>query len=559
MDQLGNTERITKEAGNDAGSAGGSRVGDGARSGGEARLGDLPADACTLAVFRAGVSADGLTGTLALQNLESFDERTAGEALGRVGHLIAWAQAQQARLMHRMETIFREGFIVASGPGTAGRRVELDPGLAFSLAAAECATILNIPQMTSQRLLDEAARLCTTHTATLTGLVEGRFSYPHAQVVLDQCENIPPARLPDFETGLLAAAAGQTRAQFAVRARRLRERTHPETVTKRHLSAFEKRRVTLDREEDGMSCLSAHLRAAEAQQIYTALSTTARGEQSQGDSRTADQLRADVLAQLLMGGLSHGAGRSPSAAGAGARQPVTDAATGARRPAANTPDVPSTITFGDIADDPATNTGDEPAVPRAEIMVLINAETLFGADDQPAELHGYGPISGEEARRLARTALGWTGLARNPETGEILGVGRRRKVPAGLRRWLRARDGTCRFPGCRVSTASSDIDHTEDWANEGPTDHGNLAHLCRRHHRFKTLGYWKARQPAPGVLEWTSPTGRVYRTEPFLNQAGDLGQAGESGQGPGGTGHDQAIARAGDGSSGPLVVEDAPF
>ena len=273
--------------------------------------------------------------------------------------------------------------------------------------------------------------------------------------------------------------------------------------------------------------------------------------------------------------------------GAGAGQPVARAATGAGRPAANTADDPA----GNTPDDPAANTAGDPAgntpgvsaadaigdpietVPRAEIMVLINAETLFGADDQPAELHGYGPISAEEARRLARTALGWTGLARNPETGEILGVGRRRKVPAGLRRWLRARDGTCRFPGCRVSTANSDIDHTEDWANDGPTDHGNLAHLCRRHHRFKTLGYWKARQPAPGVLEWTSPTGRVYRTEPFLElgqagepgqagelgQAGKLGQTGEAGQDSGGTGHDQAIPRARDEASGPRAVEDAPF
>ncbi|MCC3280761.1 HNH endonuclease, partial [Arthrobacter sp. zg-Y40] len=116
-------------------------------------------------------------------------------------------------------------------------------------------------------------------------------------------------------------------------------------------------------------------------------------------------------------------------------------------------------------------------------------------------------------------ATRWTGLVQDPDTGEILGVGRRRKVPAGLARWLRARDGTCRFPGCRVSTAVSEIDHTTDWADGGPTDHGNLAHLCRRHHRFKTLGFWKARQPEPGVMEWTSPTGRVYRTEPFLELA----------------------------------------
>nr|WP_231703829.1 HNH endonuclease signature motif containing protein [Arthrobacter sp. zg-Y179] len=321
----------------------------------------------------------------------------------------------------------------------------------------------------------------------------------------------------------MKAAEGQTRAQFSAKARRLREKKFPETVSKRHLTAFEQRKVTLDREEDGMSCLSAHLRAAEAQQIYSALSTAARGEQAGGDSRTTDQLRADILAQLLMGG-----SRGLFATGGDQRGPGrtgNDTGTATR-------DEDRTGFASGSEGVPDRQTGpDEGIVPRAEIMVLISAETLFGADDQPAELHGYGPISAEEARRLARNAVGWTGLAQNPQTGEILGVGRRRKVPAGLRRWLRARDGTCRFPGCRVSTANADIDHTVDWARGGLTDHGNLEHLCRRHHRFKTLGFWKACQPVPGVIDWTSPTGRIYRTEPFLElgppdpaveQTGDL-------------------------------------
>ncbi|MCQ1949894.1 HNH endonuclease [Arthrobacter sp. zg-Y859] len=449
----------------------------------------------------AGGFPDGFTGTLALQNLEAFDEQMVGETLSRMAHLMSWVQAQEARLVNRMEEIFREDFHAASG--------RLEPGMAFSLAASECAAILNLPQVTAQRMMFEAGKLCSTHTATLTALEEGQLSYQHAQVVLDQCQDVPAAKLPKFEADLLAAAEGQTRSQFSAKARRLRERRFPESISKRHLTAFEQRKVTLDREEDGMSCLSAYLQAAEAQQIYATLSTAARGEQAAGDSRTTDQLRADILAQLLMGGLGStrvtdtgGSGRSGGAGHTGDGAGWTGRSGGAPSGAHGT---------GGGGAGP-----DEGIVPRTEIMVLISAETLFGADDQPAELHGYGPISAEAARRLARNAVGWTGLAQDPQTGEILGVGRRRKVPAGLRRWLRARDGTCRFPGCRVSTANADIDHTVDWAKGGPTDHGNLEHLCRRHHRFKTLGYWKANQPVPGVIEWTSPTGRVYRTEPFL-------------------------------------------
>ncbi|MCQ1987857.1 DUF222 domain-containing protein [Arthrobacter sp. zg-Y844] len=468
---------------------------------------DSDADSSTSA-FR-----DGFTGTLALQNLEAFDEQTVAEALSRMAHLMSWVQAQEARLVNRMGELFRDDMYAASK--------WIEPGLAFSLAASECAAILNVPQVTGQRLLSEATSLCTSHAATLTGLEEGRFSYQHAQVVLDQCQNVPAAAFPEFEADLLAAAEGQTRSQFSAKARRLRENRYPETINKRHLTAFEQRKVTLDREEDGMSCLSAHLRAAEAQQIYTALSTAARGEQAGGDSRTTDQLRADILAQLLMGSTgaprvrdTGGVGRSVRGGGGG--RTGSDAGSGsARVGGVESGGSESGAAAGETATNPHTGP-DDGIVPRAEIMVLINAETLFGADDQPAELHGYGPISAEAARRLARNAVGWTGLAQDPQTGEILGVGRRRKVPAGLRRWLRARDGTCRFPGCRVSTANSDVDHTVDWAKGGPTVHGNLEHLCRRHHRFKTLGYWKACQPVPGVIEWTSPTGRVYRTEPFL-------------------------------------------
>ena len=417
---------------------------------------------------------EGFAGELSLRNPESLDQLTTGETLGRIAHLIGWAQAQQARLLNRMEDIFRKDYAAGTGP--------MEPGMAFSLAAAECAAILHVPQVTAQRMMFEADALCGTHTAALDELEEGHLSYPHAQVLLDQCQSVPPAELPEFEANLLRAARGQTRAQFSCRARRLREKMYPGTVPERHRTAFEQRRVTLDREEDGMSCLSAHLRAAEAQQIFTALSNAARGERTAGDPRTADQLRADILAQLLMGGL--GSGRALGSGG----------------------------TAGG-ADEAGHGTG---VLPRAEIMVLISAETLFGANDEPAELQGYGPIGADEARRLARSALHWTGLVRDARTGEILGVGRRRKVPPGLARWLRARDGTCRFPGCRVSTATSEIDHTIDWGKGGDTHHGNLAHLCRRHHRFKTLGFWKASQPTPGIMEWTSPGGRVYRTEPFL-------------------------------------------
>ena len=165
-----------------------------------------------------------------------------------------------------------------------------------------------------------------------------------------------------------------------------------------------------------------------------------------------------------------------------------------------------------------TNNRDRSKV-RTEVMVLINADTLAGLDENPAELNGYGPISAETARSMILEALHWTPLLQDPATGEILTVGRTRRIPAGLKRWLQARDGTCRFPGCSVNVTHAEIDHTTPYARGGPTDHTNLEHLCPKHHRFKTLGHWKARQPEAGTIEWNSPTGRTYTTDPALDYA----------------------------------------
>ncbi|MFJ7749672.1 DUF222 domain-containing protein, partial [Arthrobacter sp. NPDC097144] len=235
-----------------------------------------------------------------MQGVEVFDQDEAGAVLARLDHLVRWAQAQQARALNRLEGIFRNGFLPGTG-SEEGR--QLDPGLAFSLAAEEAAAILHLPTGTAKMRMIEAGTLCDTHTATLQHLEAGTVGYGQVQTVLEQSQNIPSADLPGFEKDLLTAAGqhdgGLTLAQFRVKARRLRETRYPESIPVRHQSAFETRRVCLQPETDGMSWLSAFLPAQQAQAIYTQLSVAARGEQAAGDPRPVDQLRADILADLL--------------------------------------------------------------------------------------------------------------------------------------------------------------------------------------------------------------------------------------------------------------------
>ena len=361
-----------------------------------------------------------------------------------------------------------------------------------------------------------------------------------------------------FEADLLSNAEGRTAAGFGKKARRLRESRFPETIPVRHRDAFEKRRVCFDALPDGMSCLTAFLAAEQGQAIYAALSGAARAGKAAGDPRTMDQLRADTLATVLLDGgrpaeaappavLRDGRTRSPgtvapsrAAPAAPADPAAPEGPEGPEGPEAPVTPAPSVAPAspGDAVGRPASAARKGSGVPKrvgrraawhrnqtrtkTEVMVLINVDTLAGLDDAPVELNGYGPISPEAGRRMVLQALSWTPLVQDPTTGEILGVGRRRRIPAGLKRWLQARDGTCRFPGCAVSVTRSEIDHTTPWARGGLTEHSNLEHLCPKHHRFKTLGHWKARQPEPGSIEWTSPAGRAYRTEAALDYLGHL-------------------------------------
>ena len=57
-------------------------------------------------------------------------------------------------------------------------------------------------------------------------------------------------------------------------------------------------------------------------------------------------------------------------------------------------------------------------------------------------------------------------------------------TPADLERYVRTRDRTCTFPGCRRRAALCDLDHITPWDDGGTTSAWNLHCLCRRHHRL---------------------------------------------------------------------------
>ncbi|SEE49741.1 hypothetical protein SAMN04489740_1565 [Arthrobacter alpinus] len=87
---------------------------------------------------------------------------------------------------------------------------------------------------------------------------------------------------------------------FREKARRLRERQHPETIPARTRKANEDRCLRVNRRQDGMSWLSLYAPAPTLESIWDQRTSTAQAAQGPHEERTLTQLRADVAAALLL-------------------------------------------------------------------------------------------------------------------------------------------------------------------------------------------------------------------------------------------------------------------
>lgn len=349
--------------------------------------------------------------------------------------------------------------------------------------AAELGAGFRISDRTVQRMMNEADTLLTRFPATHASLAAGRIGRAHVRVIVEAGLQLPDTvARAEFEATVLPVAEREAATRVRQFARVVAERLQPRSLTERHSAAAIERAVRVVDLPDGMAELIATLPGVLAHAGYERLSamareaaraTAAEGRDAFGqkvgagphedcrDTRSADQLRADILADLLLAGV-----------------PEAHIPTG----------------LGAI---------------RANVQVVVPMLTLVGRSDEPATLAGVGPIDAETARRLVGGAKGWDRVLTHPVTGNVLTTDRYRPSE-DLKRALQVRDQHCRFPGCRMPVHKCDLDHTTDFARGGKTSECNLAHLCRRHHTLKHESAWTVVQKRGGVLEWTSPTGKVY-------------------------------------------------
>lgn len=324
-------------------------------------------------------------------------------------------------------------------------------------AVADLATRIGMAEGTVIALAQQGRTLRSATPRTWTLFREGGISAPNARLLAERVADVPEHRQRDLDEAAIGMA-GLAPARFAGRLRTVVERLATEPAVVRHRRAAERRRAVLDRDRDGMSWLAILLTDVDAARAMARLDAAAHALLgAPGETRTADQLRADAAVDLL-----------------------TRDALG-----------------GDAV--------------RATVNVTVPVLTLLGVSDDPATLDGRIPIDADTARRLAAGAPSFTRLLTHPVSGALLDVDRTTyRVPADLTKAVLARTPGCVFPGCGRRGIDADLDHTTAWADGGTTSAGNLSPLCRHHHRLKHLTTWSYRREKSATT-WTSPSGVVHR------------------------------------------------
>jgi hypothetical protein len=137
------------------------------------------------------------------------------------------------------------------------------------------------------------------------------------------------------------------------------------------------------------------------------------------------------------------------------------------------------------------------------VELHLTATTLAQLAADPGRCGGWARVITDIAAQYTLKDATLAGLDHRPHD---------RFAHPALARHIEVRDRTCCHPGCRRPARRCHKDHTRDHARGGTTTGENIGPLCVLHHSFKTKGWWRLSQPAPGWFRWVSPLGRIYRT-----------------------------------------------
>jgi hypothetical protein len=405
------------------------------------------------------------------------------------------------------------------------------------------------------RLVSTALALTGRLPHTFAALRAGLLNEYRAELVVNHTRHLAPALQTLVDHQVVGAAgpavAGWGNRELERRVRACADRLDAAAAAARARHAETQRRVTLRPIPDTMAALTALLPVAQAVAVHAALTGAAARAKAAGDPRSKGQIMADTLVALVTGqqvaddlpieiqviitdrALLHGDTTPAHIPGYGPvpadwvidlltrhttpDDPVDDPADPRERD-----ELPTEATDFDETDlhDATEDDADADEAPAPEAADLNDrTDHDAGARERPAprEPAAAGTSSGDE--QLARTAAVWLRrLYTHPGTGTLVAMdSRRRLFPAGLRRYLTTRDGTCRTPWCNAPIRHAD--HIHPHARGGPTTAGNGEGLCIRCNLTDNLPGFHTRvtdpgptsgSPRPHTTELTTPAGHTY-------------------------------------------------
>nr|WP_225933641.1 HNH endonuclease signature motif containing protein [Mycolicibacterium pallens] len=245
-------------------------------------------------------------------------------------------------------------------------------------------------------------------------------------------------------------------------------RKHDPDAVRRTRAKTRDRGVDFGDEEDGCVEVVARLTSTHAEAFKQRVESLANSV-CEADPRTADQRRSDAF-----GAMSVSADR-----------------------------------LGCQCGDASCSATQKPAPGPVVIHVVAEQATVEGRSDEPGyQLGTNAVIPAEVVAELAANAK------LSPLVHPIDAPAERGYRPSrALADFVRARDLTCRAPGCDKPATHCDLDHTIPYPY-GPTHAGNIKCLCRRCHILKTFWGWRDTQLADGTVIWELPGGHTYVTTP---------------------------------------------
>ena len=327
-------------------------------------------------------------------------------------------------------------------------------------AAAEIAAALRLTRKAADIEMSLALELQHRLPDVWDALCDGAIDVRRARILIDDTVHLGVGTARLIVAGLLRDSCRMTSGQLRARIRKLCIGADPDDAGDRYRHAVEDRRVIAAPTIDGTADLHAfNLPPHRVHAALRRIHDLAQELHSNGDKRSMDQLRADVLLDLLEG---HGH-----------------------------------------------------AVGKGTVVIHTDLETLTRLANHHADLAGYGPVVADIARQVAehQRDTQWRWALVDPDTGLAIdgGVTRRRPTTAQRRRTETLRP-TCVHPGCRMPAVDCDIDHTTPWADTHTTNTDDLAPLCRYHHRIRHQTRWTYQARPGGDYTFTSHLGHTYTT-----------------------------------------------